>query len=284
MLVLLATSIRERSLRALLLCGAGAALVLMAPFPGWRWTSTTPWQDSLASLARLDVGDRMQLWRDSVRLVSFVGGGVGGFEARFPTPPDATTRVEAPHFEALRAAIELGVGSILLVSLVAMALRPRRGRRARHVWWALVVLLMCSFTGKTFSEPPTLVAAAVLTGLLLRPSMGLKRTPAHNALALVGAVGFAFACIAVDARHLQSSAGQQDADRLRAAGQLRTAWERLEPGLDNARDMAPWRVAFELLRDIGDTRRCEALAVRARARWPVSGFLQHQASRCVDTR
>lgn len=260
MLAFLASSIRERSLRALLLCGAGGALVLMAPFPGWRWTSSTPWQDSLASLARLDVGDRMQLWRDSVRLVSFVGSGVGGFEARFPTPPDATTRVEAPHFEALRSAIELGVGSILLVSLIAMALRPRRGRRARHVRWALVVLLMCSFTGKTFSEPPTLVLAAVLTGLLLRPSMRLTRTPAtHSALALVAAAGFAFACVAVDARHLQSSAGQQDAERLRAAGQLRTAWERLEPGLDNARDMAPWRVAFELLRDIGDTRRCEAL-------------------------
>lgn len=37
MLALLASSIRERSLHALLLCGAGAALVLMAPFPAWRW-------------------------------------------------------------------------------------------------------------------------------------------------------------------------------------------------------------------------------------------------------
>jgi MFS family permease len=283
MLVVFAASHQLRSWRVLTACSVGALLVVAVPLPSWRWVSPTPWRDSLSSLLRLDVGDRAEVWGESLSLVSTLGHGIGGFEARFPTAREARTRVESPHLEPLHAVIELGVGVLALAGLLGLTLVPRRGRTARGVWWAWMAILVCSVTGKTFSEPPTLIFGAVLAGLLLRVRLRrVKRVSTLRAAAAVTGLGLLASAAAVDSRQLAASQAQHDAEALRAQGHFRAAWERLEPHLDDARDMGPWLTAFDLLRDVTDTRRCESLAARARARWPVGGLLQAKAHRCAD--
>lgn len=282
--VVLSFCVRNRSWQPVAVVGLAAFVITTTPWPEWQWASASPWHDSLASLATMDLGDRLDVWRASVRLVSPWGTGLGGYEAAFPTELDAVARIESPHNEALRAAVEVGVvASLLLAGIAMVALAPRRGFRAKRIWWAFLALLVCGLTGKTFSEPPTLALAAVLAGLLLRQRFRRHhRTRVYVGLARTGGLVLVLGMGAIDVNQLTSSSAQRRSERLQDAGQLRAAWEELEPTLDASRDMSPWLLAFELLRESGDVRRCEALAIRAKARWPVSGILQSRIRYCLD--
>ncbi|MCA2980973.1 MAG: O-antigen ligase family protein [Myxococcaceae bacterium] len=282
--VVVAALFRERRWHTLAACGAGVFLTVVTPFPRWRWTSASPWQDSASSLARGDVGDRLDVWRSSLPLLSLQGTGVGGFEAHFPTTAFSTVRIESPHNEFVRAAVELGLGSLLVLGLTLVTMAPRRGRGASRLRWALGALLVCGLTGKTFSEPPTLVFGAVLAGLLLRPRLS-RRTRVHplrRTMTLLAGVTLAFGATKTDTAHLESSAALRRSLEFHTAGQTRAAWEVLAPTLDASRDMAPWLFAFQVLGDAGDSRQCHELAQRAAHRWPVSEFLQAAGRRCTS--
>ncbi len=259
---------------------AAVAIIMMTtlPWPNWHWTGEAPFSSSFSSLLTLELGDRLDVWRATLRQLTVIGWGLGGFEAHFESP-SVTTRIEAPHNELLRLAFELGVPGTVGVSVLAITAFARRWRpRTLVVGVALLMLAVAAITGKTLSEPPTLMACAVLLGLLLRGRTSHAR--AMKGTAALAMCVFSVATIWVDLAQVQSSWRTRSAIELRQRGQLRSAWEELEPALGTSRDLTPWLLAIELLSYSADTWRCHEVGARAKARWPGSPVLSQRVREC----
>lgn len=272
--------VRVASLRRAVLLGTFAGALFAAvstPGPRMRWVDAEPYSHSLMTLLHGEVGDRAAVWRESLRLLAArpLGTGVGTFEAAFaaasPTLPASLSGVivEAPHLEALRLAIEFGWVFVPLL----LSFWPRRGRastRTRCLRLSLMALALCSLAAKTFSDPPTLLLACVVVGLLFRGGEhALPRWVSLSALLL-----FAVAAAVLDVRMVRASAALATAQRLARSGDVRSALEVLTPQLPNAHELSAWRWALSALAEADDTSRCHALAQQA----PVSG-LESQCGR-----
>lgn len=274
-LALLAVAVLLPRLRRPLAAGTLGALLLAAlatPGPRLAWTSRTPYADSAASLAGLELGDRLAVWRQTAALAAtrpLLGFGAGSFEAAFAArgavPSTlAGKRVESPHQEPLRLAFELGLPALLALGLAVWPRgRGRAGVRTRLLQAALGALAVCALSGKTLADPPTLALGAVLVGLLLRT----RRRPGRWPLAALAA-GVAALALALDAPAVRASAALAGARVARAQGDVRRAWELAEPALAPARDLGAWLWAVELLEDAGDRTRAAAVAARALEVYP----------------
>ena len=245
--------------------GAGA----FTPGPKLRWAAEHPYAQSLATMQSLDGGDRTWVLRESARLLAspdaFLGRGPGSFEfvlgdalTQLPVPSSLRgVRVESPHLEALRLALEWGVWTMPLFIWLLWPGRAshRPGRYARAVWLSLAVAVAFSFTQKTFTEVPTLAMCAVLTGLLWR-SRGteLPRRLAlpFVSLALLGA-GWLQLEVAASSFVLRQAAELA----LTSPG---AAWKRLETSSSHS-DFDVWLFKLRLLETVRDERRC-ALTLR----------------------
>lgn len=266
------------------LLGVGLALAL-TPGPQLAWRSSSPYLDSAASLAHAHRDDRLELWGPSLRLFlahPLLGVGPGAFEVAFaPFAPAAFTstgvRVEAPHHEGLRILVEWGAVGAGLLTVALVLARPRGGphthpsKRTRALQAALLCLGITSLTGKTFLEPPTLVMAAVLTGLLVRQLRASHRRPYLRTLpwpTMVAGAALAALALSVDVPRLEDSRRLATAKALADRGLTRQAWETAAPAIARSADVSWWLWATRLVCEAGDAQRCDELAQIARERFP----------------
>lgn len=269
------------------LLGVVLALAL-TPGPQLAWKSLSPYLDSAASLTQAHRDDRLQFWGPSLRLFlthPLLGVGPGAFEVAFaPFAPAAFTsaqvRVEAPHHEGLRVLLEWGAVGASLLAVAFVLGRPRgpgprrrRSTRTRALQAALFCLGITSLTGKTFLEPPTLVMAAVLAGLLLRHLRATRRRalpslPHHRWLAWAAGGALAALALSVDVPRLEDSRRLAAAKTLADRGLTRQAWETAAPAIARSADVKWWLWATRLVCDAGDADRCEELRSASRIRFP----------------
>jgi O-antigen ligase len=288
---------RSRRVLALGLALGVAVAQFATPGPLLKWVSDSPYRDSLQSLATVQVGDRFEVWTSTLRLSASrpMGFGAGSFEPVFGSLAgpeifhDGDVRLEAPHNEALRLLLELGAPSIVLI----LALLWPRWSKASAQTWALraaaVALLACSCTGKTLLEPPTLLLACCVVGLLLRASIGRPRTGAHvggttkvlvrwqNA-AVASVLGLA--CAITDGTEVARSRRIFAAHEAASAGAFREAWGLISPALETDTNLGDFLWAAELLDGAGDDERRAELVARALTLFPRHPLLLARQKRC----
>lgn len=280
---LFAPALRRRVLLATL---AGTALaLLLTPGPTLSWRSPQPYRHSLESLARVEVGDRLTIWRETLRLIGArpLGRGPGSFEVDFArhatpevTPPGL--RIESPHNEGLRLALELGLPALALVALLLRGVRRRASPRTWLLRASLLALLVCGLTGKTFEEPPTLVLGCCLVALQLRRRP--RAAPGGRAIPLALTAALAGAVVVLDVPQLVASRALARAQAAAREGSPRMAWELAAPRLADNRDLGAWLWAARLLEDAGDASRCTALVEEALKYYRGHPLLLAQQERC----
>ncbi len=290
LLVVVVVAIVAPRLRVVVATAAGLALVvasLVTPGPRLQWRAAQPYVVSATSIVTLDVGDRLDVWRETLRLVALRpwGYGPGSFSSTFTAQarlPESLrdVEVESPHCEALRLAYE---GGVVAVALALFAAWPRRRARAssrtRLLQLSLLALVVCSMTGKTAADPPTAVFGALVLGLLLRTKVRRAGQRARVGLALlVGA--FALFVAVADGRALLASKAFAEAHALSAAGDFRAAWVRVEPEVSGDLPLSEWLWLVGELSDAHDVPRCTEVLHRALAAQPHQPLLEAMRSRC----
>lgn len=279
--------LRERRRELLLAALLGVVLAVAAtPGPLLSWRSSTPYADSASTLARVELGDRLSVWRAVFEsaLRRPWGSGPGSFEAAFaPFAPAELVardvRVESPHDEFLRVLFELGPLGLVAVFWLFRGVTRHVSRRTWMLRLALLALLICSFTGKTFEEPPTLVLAAFLVGLQLRAQRRFRFSALRVALAVASLALLTLVAFA-DGSQLRASRGLARARQAQQTGRHRMAWELAEPQLAHARDLGAWLWAVDLLGDSGDVARCDAAAEEALVLAPRHPLLLRRQADC----
>jgi O-antigen ligase len=268
---------------------AAALASTFTPGPRLQWVSAAPYVASATSIVTLDVGDRLDVWRETLRLIAARpwGYGPGSFASTFSAEarlPESLhdVEVESPHNELLRVAYE---GGVLTVALCLWAVWPKRrnGRGAstqtRFLQLSLLALLVCSMTGKTATDPPTAAFGALVLGLLLRAKVRPTVRPVRRGLALaVGAL--AVFTTLVDGRELVASKAFADAHALSAAGDFRAAWARVEPELSGDLPLSEWLWLATELADANDVPHCTDVLHRALAAQPRHPLLEAMRKRC----
>ncbi|XXF79491.1 O-antigen ligase family protein [Myxococcaceae bacterium GXIMD 01537] len=257
----------------------------LTPGPRLEWLGARPYAESLTSLARLDVGGRLDTWRNSLVMVKehpWLGVGPGGFAPTYPRFHRAVVRdrafsasqqIEEPHNEGLRAAIEWGLPGLALGGLLlAVLLRgvPRRPRRRTvALLGALGVLGLASQVSLTFITPSTLVLAACVAGLLGR---GARRRGVRLYRVGLQAVPVALAVLFawVDVPQARASLNWRQAEESAQRGQLRRAYEGLQAAAPDAREAVAFIRLTEAARRAGDAPRCVEAAREGLQRAPLS--------------
>jgi O-antigen ligase len=281
---------RVAKARVLVAVSVGILFALVAtPGPALRWKSNTPYVDSLGTLARLELGDRRFVWRETLRLIGErpLGWGPGSFEAayagRAPQPTQAQLRIESPHNEVLRLAFELGLPGLVLAGLLLRHAHRRASLRTWLLRASTVALLASSLVAKTFAEPPTLVLFCCLVGLQLRSTRRPKPSRRTGEfLAVISTALFAVTCAAFDARQLHASYFLSQARQAATEGNARAAWEFAAPTLADNCDVGAWLWAAELLFTAGDNARCNSVVGQALLRYEAHPLLLEWQRRCRE--
>ncbi len=245
---------KQRRMQWSLVAGVVIGL-LLTPGPQMRWKSPTPYVDAARTAGDAAEG-RWPTWVAAVRALEerpLLGWGPGQFSAvgaRFGA------QMEEPHNEWLRLAFELGLLGVLAAGLVFPKVRPRP---------ALLVLAIAACSGKTFIEPPTLVAGAVLLGLWLRGPSGR----ASSRLLPAGVWVAALLCVIfVDATQVLGSRNLLLAMQHVNAGQPRSALELLAQS--DQFDARTWTLAVDAAQQSGDSAQCRAWLEKGLRRLPAS--------------
>ncbi len=267
---------RLQKVRLVLLASALVGLVIaltLTPGPRLHWNSSTPYADSLNSIAQLAVGDRLWMWKETLKMTAsqfLLGTGPGSFELSFGAQasqvPDTLQqmRIESPHNEPLRLLAEYGLLGVLGLTLVFWIGKKKLQRKASDVTFAirasLATLCLASLTGKTFVEVPTLLVTCLLIGLLLRATP--RRFPKGGgvlaaALALL-VVGY------IDNVSIHESSALKEAISAVAAQNPTQALKVVEGKLSDSHSFERWLWRVEWLRDAGDTSRCQVALESAR--------------------
>ncbi|MCY1040260.1 O-antigen ligase family protein [Corallococcus sp. bb12-1] len=277
--------VRERRVAWGAMVLAALLAVGLTPGPRLEWQGARPYAESLTSLARMDVGGRLDTWRNSLVMVKehpWLGVGPGGFATTYPRFHRAVVRdkafsagqqIEEPHNEGLRAAIEWGLPGLALGGLfLAVLLRglPRRpGRRTVSLLGALGVLGLASQVSLTFIAPSTWVLAACLAGLLGRSGRGQGvRVPLPWMRAVPLALALLFA--SVDFPQARASWRWRQAEVSAQRGHLRRAYEGMQAAAPDAREAAAFIRLTEVARKAGDAPRCAEAAREGLQRAPLS--------------
>lgn len=272
--------------------GAFALASLLTPGPLVHWSSSTPYSDSLKAVVALDIGNRLDVWAETLRLIVVRpwGYGAGTFEASFAAaagalpPALADVRIESPHNEALRLAYELGLPGVALLFVALWPRKRRAGARTRSMQLSLVTLFICSMTGKTLADPPTLVLVAILLGILLRSVWPAERQRSRSFNWVRGTLclGLVILIGAVDLPALRASKALADGRRFAARGELRRALETAVPHLEANRDLGSWLWAIDVMTEAGDTPRCSATCSAALKMFPNHPALVSRHLRCGE--
>jgi O-antigen ligase len=273
--------------RGSLVASAVAACLLAAlltPGPLMSWKAERPYVASLKDITTLRLGDRIDVWAESARL--FVarpwGTGAGTFEASFAARASnipstlAGVRIESPHNEPLRLLFEGGVTGF---GLLLWGLWPRRGRcsvRSTALWCSVIAFGLTSLTGKTLTDPPTLVMCAVVVGFLQRARRNTSSMFVSFALAGALVLGM----VGVDAPMIFASRAWAQARTAAASGDTRAALELFTPALGASGDLGAWLWAIDLASDARDLRRCTSLCEAALEIFPGHPMLEAQLRAC----
>ncbi len=263
---------------------AGLLAALLTPGPLLSWKIDQPYLASLADVATLRLGDRLDVWAETARLAMSRpwGSGVGTFEASFAARAKdlpstlAGVRIESPHNEPLRLLFEIGLPG---VALLAFAFRPRRAGasiRTAALWCSLLALGLTSLTGKTLTDPPTLAVSAVVAGLVLRTRR--ESSPLGVTVALTCALGFGI--LGVDAPMIAASRDWARARTAAASGDTRAALDTITPALAASNDLGAWLWAIDLAAEARDLRRCTRLCEAALDTFPGSPLLEARRRDC----
>lgn len=136
--------------------GAIALLVIFPVIAGVIASSSSTW------------AQRLQVWQDTLAGMTFWGRGIGAFWSTFPEHArqiDALAlRPGDAHSDILQVTYEVGPGSLVLVALLAFALRgPWRTES-----YVLVVFFIIGLAGFPLYMPATAMLAALAVGHLCR--------------------------------------------------------------------------------------------------------------------
>jgi|GEM_PF-2486699 len=263
---------RQRRMQWSLVAGLVVGLIA-TPGPQLRWKSPTPYVDAARTSIAAAQG-RWPTWVAAVRALEerpLLGWGPGQFSA---VGPRFQAQMEEPHNEWLRLAFELGLLGVLAAGLVVAKVRPRP---------ALLVLAIAACSGKTFVEPPTFVAGAVLLGLWLRGPL----VRASSGLLSAGVWVATVLCVLfVDVTQVIGSRNLLLAMQRLNAGQPRSALELLAQS--DQFDARTWALAVDAAQQSGDWSQCRLwleqglrrlLARAAQRGVPVALIRRRQASR-----
>lgn len=126
--------------------------------------------------------ERLNVWRDTVQGLTWLGHGLGAFSAEFSTLQVHTdgllTRFDHPHMEALQVLYEFGAGGVVLIGLLVF--RMSRDPSPSAPWYALFVFLVEGCFSFPLYNPVTGFLAAVCLGYLCRYWADVRATVAFS--------------------------------------------------------------------------------------------------------
>jgi O-antigen ligase len=269
--------------------------VLLTPGPRLSWQAPRPYAESLGSLARLELGGRLDTWRNTWAMVGahpWLGVGPGGFAATYPRYHRAVVRdrafsagqqIEEPHNEWLRGAVEWGLPGLtlggLLLGTLLLGVPRRPARRTVALVGALAALGISSLVSLTFVAPPTLLLATCVAGWVGR---GTRARQVRVQPVVARAAGAALAGLLawVDVPHGKASWAWRQAEVAATRGHLRSAYEGLRAAAPSTHEARAYMRLAEMALQAQAAPRCAEAAREGLQRVPASTRLLTLLGEC----